>query len=94
MPSLPTYKHNEVNCISDGPANVEAAVKEAITVHKSLVTLMPTNHLKLVKVHTAAHKVNSAKLKGWYLSPLSSKHLCNILPAVYLISFLIERFTE
>jgi hypothetical protein len=56
---------NEVKCISDGPANVEAAVKEAISVHKSLVTLTPTNHLKLVKVHTAAHKVNAAKLKGW-----------------------------
>jgi hypothetical protein len=68
LPLLSAYKHNEVKCISDGPANVEAAVKEAITVHKSLVTLTPTNHLKLIKVHTAAHKVNPAKLKGWYLS--------------------------
>jgi hypothetical protein len=45
---------------------VDAAVKEAIIVHKSLVTLTPANHLKLVKVHTHAHRVDPAKLKGWW----------------------------
>lgn len=57
-------KHNGINCISGGPAGVEAAVKNAIAVHNSLVTLTPTNHLKLVKVHTAAYKTDPAKLKG------------------------------
>ncbi|PNF23629.1 Dihydroxyacetone phosphate acyltransferase [Cryptotermes secundus] len=54
--------------IQDGPVNVEVAVKEAIAVHKSLVTLTPTNHLKLIKVHTTAHRVNPAKLKGHSMS--------------------------
>jgi hypothetical protein len=62
-----TLLPNEAKCISDGLANVEAAVKEAIIIHKSLVTLTPSNCLKLVKVHTAAHKVDPAKLKGWLL---------------------------
>jgi hypothetical protein len=61
---LSAYNHNKVKCISGGPVKVEEAVKEAIVVHKSLVTLTPTNHLKLIKVHTGAHKVNPTKLKG------------------------------
>jgi len=59
-----SYKHSGINYISGGPAGVDAAVKEAIAIHKSLVTLTPSNHLKLVKVHTAAYKVDSSKLKG------------------------------
>jgi len=47
---------------------VDAAVKDAIAIHKSLVTLTPSNHLKLVKVHTAAYKMGPSKLKGWYWS--------------------------
>ncbi|XP_021933901.1 dihydroxyacetone phosphate acyltransferase isoform X2 [Zootermopsis nevadensis] len=50
------------------PSGVESAVKEAIVVHKSLVTLTPTNHLKLIKVHTFAHRVDPKKLKGHCLS--------------------------
>jgi hypothetical protein len=46
---------------------VDAAVKDAIAIHKSLVTLTPANHLKLVKVYTAAYKVDPSKLKGWCL---------------------------
>jgi hypothetical protein len=89
-----TLLHNKVKCISDGPANVEAAVKEAINIHKSLVTLTPTNHLKLVKVHTAAHIVDPAKLKGWCLSltHLTSKHFCRMHIGVYLVSSLVARF--
>ena len=44
---------------------MDAAVKDAIDIHKSLVTLTPSNHLKLVKVHTAAYKMDPSKLKGW-----------------------------
>jgi hypothetical protein len=62
------YKHSGINYISAGPAGVDAAVKDAIVIHKSLVTLTPSNHLKLVKVHTAAYKVDPSKLKGWCLS--------------------------
>jgi len=63
-----SYEHNGINCISGGPAGVDAAVKDAIAIHKSLVTLTPSNHLKLVKVHTAAYKMGPSKLKGWYWS--------------------------
>jgi glycerone phosphate O-acyltransferase len=54
--------------IQGGPAGVDAAVKDAITIHKSLVTLTPSNHLKLVKVHTTAYKMDPSKLKGHSLS--------------------------
>lgn len=47
---------------------MDAAVKDAIAVHKSLVTLTPTNHLKLVKVHRTAYKMDPTKLKGHSLS--------------------------
>ena len=60
-----SYKHNGINYISGCSAGVDAAVKDAIAIHKSLVTLTPTNHLKLVKVHTAAYKMDLSKLKGW-----------------------------
>lgn len=54
--------------IQGGPAGVDAAVKEAINIHKSLVTLTPTNHLKLLKVHTSDRVVDPARLKGHSLS--------------------------
>ena len=60
-----SYEHSGINYISGGPAGVDAAVKDAITIHKSLVTLTPSNHLKLVKVHTTAYKMDPSKLKGW-----------------------------
>jgi hypothetical protein len=60
-----SYKHSDT--FTGGPAGVDAAVKDAIAIHKSLVTLTPSNHLKLVKVHTAAYKVDPSKLKGWCL---------------------------
>jgi hypothetical protein len=63
-----SYKHFGINYISGGPAGVDTAVKDAIAIHKSLVTLTPSDHLKLVKVHTAAYKMDLSKLKGWYLS--------------------------
>lgn len=62
----PFLTNSEVNFIPGVPSGVESAVKEAIVVHKSLVTLTPTNHLKLIKVHTFAHRVDPKKLKGWY----------------------------
>ena len=39
-------------------------MREAITVHKSLVTLTPANHLKLVKIHNSERLVDSTRLKG------------------------------
>jgi hypothetical protein len=78
--------------IPGGPAGVDAAVKDAIIIHKSLVTLTPTNHLKLVKVHTPAHRVDPAKLKGWYsiyldsaTVSLISQHFCCMKMAVFLV---------
>ncbi|XP_069697243.1 dihydroxyacetone phosphate acyltransferase isoform X2 [Periplaneta americana] len=54
--------------IQGGLSSVDAAVKEAISVHKSLVTLTQTNHLKLVKIHTFSRKMDTSKLKGHNLS--------------------------
>jgi len=75
---------------------VDAAVKDAISVHKCLVTLTPTNHLKLVKVHTHTHKVDPAKLKGWYYK---NNLVFIVLPlwmlnffAAYLHLYFISRF--
>jgi hypothetical protein len=60
-----SYKQCGIIYISGGPAGVDVAVKDAIDIHKSLVTLTPSNHLKLVKVHTTAYKMEPSKLKGW-----------------------------
>ncbi|KAJ4441024.1 hypothetical protein ANN_10873, partial [Periplaneta americana] len=56
------------NYVTGGLSSVDAAVKEAISVHKSLVTLTQTNHLKLVKIHTFSRKMDTSKLKGHNLS--------------------------
>ncbi|KAJ9588618.1 hypothetical protein L9F63_028080, partial [Diploptera punctata] len=54
--------------IKGEPGSVDTAVKEAIAIHKSLVILTPTNHLKLIKVHNSHRVIDPAKLKGHSLS--------------------------
>lgn len=44
--------------------DVEKSVREALLVHRSLVTLLPDGTLQLKAVHSAGARIDTSRLKG------------------------------